>query len=77
MTFCSGLPRFHRMQNEVSSDGFPARRPSLSARASREAEQARIRAMTVEERMRMALSLHQQVKILNPQSVDRRYGSGS
>jgi hypothetical protein len=48
------------MLNDSINHDFPAVRPSASADASRAAELARLRAMTVEERVRLALSLHKQ-----------------
>lgn len=52
------------------TDVFPKARPSASADASREAELARLRSMTVEERMRLALSLHKQFSGLKPHKVE-------
>jgi hypothetical protein len=65
------------MQKDATFDVFPGQRPSHSAGASREAEQARIRAMSVEERMRMALSLYRQVKTLGPQPLSKHDGHSS
>lgn len=49
---------------------FPKARPSSSADASREAELARLRAMSVEDRMRLALSLHKQFSGLKPHKLE-------
>ncbi|MCC5842642.1 MAG: hypothetical protein JJU05_00175 [Verrucomicrobia bacterium] len=53
------------------ADRFPASRPSISAEASRVAELSRIRSMSVEERMRLALSLHQRLRDFKPQKIVR------
>lgn len=45
---------------------FPKARPSASADASRAAEYARLRAMTVEERIKEALSLKHRFQALLP-----------
>jgi hypothetical protein len=51
-------------------DDFPKARASVSADASRAAELARLRAMTVEERMRLALSLYKQFSGLKPHKLE-------
>lgn len=47
------------------AEDFPASRFSKSANASRQAELERLRAMSVMERMTLALSLHQQLQNLH------------
>ncbi|MEX2607494.1 MAG: hypothetical protein WD708_09125 [Kiritimatiellia bacterium] len=58
------------MNSVPTTDVFPKARPSASADQSRAAELARLRAMTVEERMRLALSLHRQFSGLKPHKVE-------
>lgn len=50
--------------NRVPPQPFPGPRPSASADASRAAERKRLLAMTVEQRIREALSLHRQFQEL-------------
>jgi len=57
------------MKSTDPNQTFPPRRPSLSADASRAAETERLKAMTVEARMRLALSLHRQLEDLKPFKV--------
>jgi len=47
------------MTTQASPPAFPKARPSVSADACRDAEIKRVSAMTVEERIVEALSLHQ------------------
>lgn len=62
------------MSLNPTTDDFPKARASVSADASRAAELARLRAMTVEERMRLALSLHKQFSGLKPHNVESNGG---
>jgi hypothetical protein len=59
------------MMKSTSHEPFPAARPSSSAEASKAAELARLRSMTVEERMRMALSIHRQLAGFSPKKLER------
>jgi len=55
-----------------ASNRFPKARPSASADASREAELERLRSMTVEERMRLALNLHRQFSGQKPEMLESK-----
>jgi hypothetical protein len=55
---------------------FPKARPSVSAAASRSAERRRLLTMTVEERIREALSLHLRFRDLIAKAKDSSNGSG-
>lgn len=59
-----------------SPDPFPPSRRSVSAEASRVAELARLRSMTVEERIRLALSLKQQLTGFKPAQAGAVNGCG-
>lgn len=52
------------------SSTFPKARPSASADASKAAELARLRAMTVEERMRRALHLGKTLAAFKPHKLE-------
>ena len=54
------------MPETGSPSGFPPARPSASADASRAAEMRRVCAMTVEQRIVEALSLHHQLRDFIP-----------
>jgi hypothetical protein len=66
----SRTPYSERVTEKTDPSDFPKARPSASADASKAAELERLRAMTVEERMRRALQLGKTLSTIAPHKLE-------